>query len=113
MIEQQLQPVRRTGLITITFATAVHLIIVATVSLIFLCLTKFSFIGESWHTIAQLQSRDVLPVLQASNLMRDDEVGAWLQERDVKEERMSLAGSFPGDNAHIVKRRVPASPNMI
>lgn len=109
LIEQQLQPVSRTGLITVTAALIAHLLIVAAISVIFLTLTKFSFIGESWHTIAQLQSRDVIPVLQASNLMRDDQVEAWLQERHSSEAKMTLVGQDGNGAAHILRKREGAS----
>ncbi|KUJ12024.1 uncharacterized protein LY89DRAFT_688497 [Mollisia scopiformis] len=112
LIEQQLQPVHRTGLITVTAAIAVHLLIVTVVSSIFLSFTKFSFIGESWHTLAQLQSRDVMPVLQATNTMRDGEVEIWLQERHVSEEKMTLVGR-DDEGAHVRRRRVGAPISMI
>ncbi|CZR59683.1 uncharacterized protein PAC_09577 [Phialocephala subalpina] len=104
LIEQQLRPVGRTGLITVTAALIAHLLIVAAISIIFLSLTRFSFIGESWHTIAQLQYRDVIPVLQASNLMRDDELEVWLQERNVCEEKMTLVGQDEHTGAHIARQ---------
>ena len=57
-----------------TVGLILHLLIVGTITVLFLTKTKLSFVGESWHTIAQLQSADVVPFLEKASLMRDDEV---------------------------------------
>ncbi|CZR59696.1 uncharacterized protein PAC_09590 [Phialocephala subalpina] len=114
LIEQQLQPVERSGLIATTGGLVLHLLVVAAICLIFLIGTNLSFIGESWHTIAQLQSRDIVTVLQGVDMMRDNEVDSWLREREVSLERMTLVGEDENDQvAHVVRRRGGVPVGMI
>ena len=70
--------------------------------MLFLSRTKLSFIGESWHTIAQLQSSDVVPVLEATSLMRDEEVESLLKRRGGRE-KMVLC-SEDGAGPQVVRR---------
>lgn len=114
LIEQELQPVGRSGLIAATAGLILHLLVVAAISVIFLIGTNLSFIGESWHTIAQLQSRDIVTVLQRADMMRDHEVDSWLADRDVSQERMTLVGEDENDQvAHVVRRRGGVPVGMI
>jgi hypothetical protein len=69
-----------------------------------------SFIGESWHTVAQLQSRSLVPLLEESNLMRDDEVEKWLEITGKKKEKSILVGKRMDDEeaeegARVARRR--------
>lgn len=114
LIEQQLQPVEKSGLIAATTGLIFHLLVVAAITIIFLLGTNLSFIGESWHTIAQLQSRDIITVLQEANMMRDHEVDGWLGERDVSQDRMTLIGEGENDQvAHVMRRHGGVPVGMI
>jgi hypothetical protein len=76
-----LQPIHHAGLIAVTAGLILHLLVLGTITMLFLSRTKLSFIGESWYTVAQLQSADVVPLLQEASLMRDEEVEEMLLDR--------------------------------
>jgi hypothetical protein len=40
-------------------------------------------VGQSWHTVAQLQSQNTVPVLENVSLMRDSEVEKWMEEEGI------------------------------
>jgi hypothetical protein len=107
LIERQLQPVGRTGLITVTVGLGCHMLIVTIIAVIFLAGTKLSFIGEAWHTIAQLQSQDIIPILKDTSLMRDDGVEAWLVDQNFSEDEMILVGQEgkDGRTGAIIRRK--------
>ncbi len=85
-----------------TAGLILHLVIVGTITILFLSRTKLSLIGESWHTVAQLQSADVVPLLEEASLMRDEEVEEFVLGRGTKG-KMMLVGE-EGVRAHVVRR---------
>jgi hypothetical protein len=93
----------------VTIGLILHLIVVFIITTVFLTGTKLSFIGESWHTLAQLQSHNVIPVLEESTLMRDSEVKDWVRQKDFNHKDMVLVGDegkvTNGCEAHVVRRR--------
>ena len=92
LIEQQLQPIKRTGLIIVTAGLALHILIVIVITTVYLASTNLSFIGEAWHTLAQLQSDDTVPILRQTSLMRDGEVEQVLEKQEMAWDEMVLVG---------------------
>ncbi|KAK4184387.1 hypothetical protein QBC35DRAFT_391769 [Podospora australis] len=67
-------PIRWTGFIAALFIIVTHLVIIATVTVLFLRLTDNSFIGNHWQAVAQAISEDTLPILEKADRMKDNEV---------------------------------------
>jgi len=86
----------------VTIGLILHLLIVGTITVLFLKKTKLSLIGESWHTIAQLQSADVVPLLEKASLMRDDQVEEMMLGRGKRGEMMLV--NEEGSRACVVRR---------
>jgi hypothetical protein len=63
---------------------------VVVITAVYLASTSLSFIGEAWHTVAQLQSEDLVPILKDVNLMRDDEVEHLMKKQETKWDQMVL-----------------------
>jgi hypothetical protein len=40
-------------------------------------------VGQSWHTVAQLQNENAAPVLENAGMMRDNEVEKWMDEEGI------------------------------
>jgi hypothetical protein len=102
LIVTTLQPIHRSGLIAVTAGLMLHLVIVSIITGLFLSRTKLSFIGESWHAVAQLQSASMVPLLEEASLMRDQEVEEFMLERGKEIEMMLI--SEGGARAHVVRR---------
>ncbi|KAE9377841.1 hypothetical protein N431DRAFT_365821 [Stipitochalara longipes BDJ] len=79
LIISALQPTHHTGLATVTAFLVFHIALVLTITIIFLSRTSLSFIGEAWHTVAQLQSTHVASLLKSASLMDDGEVMRWAE----------------------------------
>jgi hypothetical protein len=77
--EPTIQPRRHLGLIAVTIVLLLHIFAVAAITVIFHFRTTISFVGQSWHTVAQLQSQNTVPVLENVSLMRDSEVEKWME----------------------------------
>lgn len=92
-----------------TIGVVLHLVVVFIITTVYLAGTKLSFIGESWHTLSQIQSRSIIPVLEETSLMRDNEVKDWVRQKDFNHKDMVLIGdegkSGNGSEAHVVRRR--------
>lgn len=89
-----------------TVGLGLHLLVVFIIAVIFLAGTSLSFLGEAWHTLAQLQSQDIVPMLKDTSLMRDDEVEAWMVDQKMAGDEMVLVGSVGKDGrAEAVVRR--------
>ncbi|KAN0108201.1 hypothetical protein V8E51_007943 [Hyaloscypha variabilis] len=67
--------------------------------------TSLSFVGEAWHTVAQLQSTNVVPLLESASLMHDGEVERWAEESGGKGNatKVMILGD-DGLGAHVRKR---------
>ena len=106
LILAALQPTRHTGLATVTIFLVFHILLVLTVTIIFLSNTSLSFIGEAWHTVAQLQSANVVSLLDNASLMHDGEVERWVEKSDRKgsASRVMLLGGDGGSGAAHVRK---------
>jgi hypothetical protein len=83
------------GLIAVTLGFLLHLSTVITITVIFHFRTKISFVGQSWHTVAQLQSENAVPVLENVGLMRDIQVEKWMEEEGIDgNERFLIGGEL-------------------
>jgi len=102
MIEPNLQPIHHSGLIAVTAGLTLHLLIVCIITILFLSRTKLSFIEESWHTVVQLHSTDVILLLEETSLMRDEEVEKLMLGREKSGE--IVLGNKEGAKAHEVRR---------
>jgi hypothetical protein len=67
-----------------------YLALIVVIIVVFLVRTKGSLLGESWHTIAQMQSNDLVPVLEKASLTLDDEVEQWMKQRGTANDEMIL-----------------------
>lgn len=76
-------PRGKLGIMSVTIGILVHISTVLTITLMFHLRTRVSFVGQSWHTVAQMQNEAVAPVLERGNLMRDDEVDNFLENEGI------------------------------
>jgi hypothetical protein len=107
LIIAALQPTRHTGLTTVTIFLVFHILLVLTITIVFLTSTSLSFIGEAWHTVAQLQSPNFVFLLENASLMRDGEVERWAEKTEGMGRAnsvMVLGGDGGGESAHVRKR---------
>lgn len=81
--EAVIVPRGRLGIMAVTMGLLLHILTVLAITLIFHLRTRVSFIGQSWHAVAQMQNDAVIPILDKANLMRDYEVDRWLRDTDV------------------------------
>ena len=104
LILAALQPTRHTGLATVTIFLVFHILLVLTI--IFLSSTSLSSIGEALHTVAQLQSANVVSLLDNASLMHDGEVERWVEKSDRKgsASRVMLLGGDGGSGAAHVRK---------
>lgn len=112
LITAALQPTHHTGLATVTIFLIFHILLVLTTTVVFLSSTSLSFIGEAWHTVAQLQSTNVVSLLESASLMDDEEVERWAEKSGGKgsASRVMILGADgvgaveSGGGAHVRKR---------
>ena len=112
LITAALQPTHHTGLATVTVFLVFHILLVLTVAVLFLSSTSLSFIGEARHTVAQLQSANVVSLLENASLMHDGEVKSWAEKSGGKgsASRVMILGDDGGgavessEGAHVRKR---------
>lgn len=104
LILTALQPTRHTGLATVTIFLVFHILLVLTI--ISLSSTSLSSIGEAWHTVAQLQSANVVSLLDNASLMHDGEVERWVEKSDGKgsASRVMVLGGDGGSGAAHVRK---------
>ncbi|RHZ59282.1 hypothetical protein CDV55_100348 [Aspergillus turcosus] len=67
-------PVRWDGFVAGVSIIAVHFIILALITVVFVVYTRNSMIGNSWQAVAQVVSEDMLPVLDQAWEEKDGEV---------------------------------------
>ncbi|KAI9642407.1 hypothetical protein NHQ30_009212 [Ciborinia camelliae] len=90
IFEGHLLPASHTGFIFVSAILIIHLITTITITILFLFHTNFSMIGESWHTVAQLNSECMQETLAESSLMTDKEVEKRIKERGLDKESWRL-----------------------
>jgi len=80
-------PVRWTGFVGAVVIIATHLAIVVTVTVLFLKVTVHSHIGSYWQAIAQVVTKDTIPILEQLDGMKDKEIKTWAKDRplDIKQ----------------------------
>jgi hypothetical protein len=107
LILAALQPTRHTGLATVTIFLVFHILLVLTITIIFPSSTSLSFIGEAWHTVAQLQSANVVSLLDNASLMHDGVVERWVGKSDGKgsSSRAMILGDGRASEAAQVRKR--------
>ncbi|KUJ07126.1 uncharacterized protein LY89DRAFT_789921 [Mollisia scopiformis] len=76
----KIQPKHRMGLLFVTIGLLIHIATMIAITTIFHFRTKNPFIGQSWHTVAQLQNENMIPILEKASLMRDNEVESMMRE---------------------------------
>jgi hypothetical protein len=74
-------PMRWTGFIIGTAIILSHLIIVATITAMFIKYTNYSCIGSYWQAVSQVISEDTRPVLEQANKMKDNEIKLWAKQQ--------------------------------
>ncbi|KAE8337845.1 hypothetical protein BDV24DRAFT_177201 [Aspergillus arachidicola] len=67
-------PARWDGFVAGVSIIAVHLIILALITVLFVVYTRNSMVGNSWQAVAQVVSEDMLPVLDQACMKKDGEV---------------------------------------
>ncbi|KAL4939106.1 hypothetical protein BDV06DRAFT_199482 [Aspergillus oleicola] len=73
----ELTPIRWAGFIVSAVILATHMAIVGIVTGLFVKYTRSSFLGEFWQAISQVASKDVLPVIEQVEDLKDEEVERW------------------------------------
>nr|KAH7311037.1 hypothetical protein BKA65DRAFT_558860 [Rhexocercosporidium sp. MPI-PUGE-AT-0058] len=81
--EAVIVPRGRLGIMAVTVGLLLHISTVLSITVIFHLRTKVSFVGQSWHTVAQMQNEVVAPVLDRAILSRDSEVNKWLESEGI------------------------------
>lgn len=78
-------PVRWTGFILGMVLILVHSVIVVVVVVLFMRSTEISIIGSYWQTVAQVVSKDTVPILEEADRMDDKAVKEWAKQKKVVE----------------------------
>jgi hypothetical protein len=82
----------------------VHLLTMTTIVFSFLSKTKFSMLGESWHTVAQLNSECTKDILAKSSFMTDKEVEEYMRKQALDKQLWNLKYSRKDkDHLKVVK----------
>ncbi|KAK8092570.1 hypothetical protein PG999_014769 [Apiospora kogelbergensis] len=74
MAETVLIPARWNGLIAVISMVAIHMVIVVTITALFLLRTRVSKLGNVWQAVSQVVTQETLPVLSHADQMTDKEV---------------------------------------
>ncbi|KAK8092388.1 uncharacterized protein PG998_014873 [Apiospora kogelbergensis] len=74
MAETVLIPARWNGLIAAIIMVAIHMVIVITITALFLLRTRVSKLGNVWQAVAQVVTEETLPVLSNADHMTDKEL---------------------------------------
>ncbi|KAF8847246.1 hypothetical protein BDZ45DRAFT_699352 [Acephala macrosclerotiorum] len=106
-----IQPKHRMGLLFVTVGLLIHIATMIAITLLFHFRTKNSFIGQSWHTVAQLQNENAIPILEKASLMRDREVEMMMREEGIDRNEVFSIGDAVEledgeDYKNSVRRRV-------
>jgi hypothetical protein len=80
LFEQHQQPVRHQGIIAVAIIAAVHLLLTALITALFLSQTRSTMLGQTWSAISQLYSEETQRLLEVSSACTDDEVKEWVIE---------------------------------
>jgi hypothetical protein len=83
-------PVRWTGFTVAAVLVALHVLIVAIVTVLFQLYTTSSLLGNHWQAVSQVVSQDTLPILQEADSMQDKEVQRWAKFQNIDLSRSSL-----------------------
>ncbi|KAI0466488.1 hypothetical protein F4859DRAFT_507296 [Xylaria cf. heliscus] len=67
-------PLRWRGLTAVLVLVGVNTIVMWIIAALYVWRTRFNLAGNYWHAIAQLMSKDTIPLLEKSGEMRDDDV---------------------------------------
>ncbi|CAI7663128.1 unnamed protein product [Penicillium viridicatum] len=92
-------PVRWTGFILGMALIFVHSVIMVVIAVLFVRSTDISLIGSYWQTVAQVVSKETVPILEEADRMDDDAVEEWVKREKVvesSEDRWVLQGNADG-----------------
>ncbi|KAJ5977006.1 hypothetical protein N7501_000348 [Penicillium viridicatum] len=92
-------PVRWTGFILGMAFILVHSVIMVVIAVLFVRSTAISLIGSYWQTVAQVVSKETVPILEEADRMDDGAVEEWVKrEKAVEspEDRWVLQGNADG-----------------
>ncbi|CZR67472.1 uncharacterized protein PAC_17371 [Phialocephala subalpina] len=105
-----IQPKHRLGLLLVTIGMLIHIATIMAITVLFHFRTKNSFIGQSWHAVAQLQNENAIPILEKASLMRDKEVETMMREDGIDGNEVFFIGGAvevddKGDEKSSLRRR--------
>jgi hypothetical protein len=86
------------GFITVATLIGVHLILVATISALFVGQVRYSRCTNTWHAVSQLMSEELVDALNQGNNAKDESITRALK-RDGKDDFMKLG--LTGDHTRI------------
>ncbi|KAJ5400861.1 hypothetical protein N7465_011350 [Penicillium sp. CMV-2018d] len=92
-------PVRWTGFILGMALILVHSVIMVVIAVLFVRSTAISLIGSYWQTVAQVVSKETVPILEEADRMDDEAVEEWAKREKVvesPEDRWVLQGNADG-----------------
>ncbi|KAH6718441.1 hypothetical protein BKA61DRAFT_302070 [Leptodontidium sp. MPI-SDFR-AT-0119] len=105
--EAVIVPRGRLGIMAVTIGLILHISTILSITVIFHLRTKVSFVGQSWHTVAQMQNDTVAQVLDRANMMRDSEVEKWLENEGLNgNERFFIGKELVEDTKEVTESKM-------
>ncbi|PFH57424.1 hypothetical protein XA68_15102 [Ophiocordyceps unilateralis] len=83
-------PVRWTGFTAAAMIVATHLMLIMAVTVLFLCCTENSWVGNAWQAVSQVVSDDTTPLLERADRMTDKDTRRWAKQQSVDVKRCGV-----------------------
>lgn len=96
-------PQQWTGLAVVISLVAIHLVMMVTITILFLRSTRSSMLGNFWQAVSQVFSKDTEDVVQQADRMTDRNVLDWGKREALGLERCSILQHEP--DGRVVLRR--------
>ncbi|GAW16510.1 hypothetical protein ANO14919_059390 [Xylariales sp. No.14919] len=98
------------GFIAVSALIFIHIVCVASITSLYLSQTRYSRLGNIWHTVSQLQCAELGGVLRESNNAKDDEISKLLKDSS-GDHLMRIDLSADGSRIEAVK--FEGDPNVL
>ncbi|KAK3664935.1 carboxypeptidase Y-deficient [Elasticomyces elasticus] len=102
-----LYPQSHHGLWIVLIAMAVHLVLIGTVATVFALWTHYSFLGNHWQAVAQLDSSESRVLLAKSSMATDTEVRGQLKAAGSDGSRVGIGMQAAGEHVNKIALNQP------
>ena len=95
------------GLLAVSIALAIHLVLIITVTVLFATGSRLSMLGNTWQALSQAVTEDTKRYIAVSSMMLDSKVEEKMEEDGVSKETMGLAQTDESGIYGVVRRTRP------